>query len=108
MDCIFCDIVQHKRPAQVVFQDDLVTAFRDSFPRAPIHILVVPNEHLATLQDVTAQHEPLMGHLIKTIRDVAGKEGIGERGYRVTVRVGPEGGQEIYHVHFHLMGGGKL
>ena len=107
MACVFCEIIEHKRPAQIVYQDDQVTAFRDAFPRSPVHVLLVPNKHIATLQDLTIEHEALMGHLVKTIRDVAEGEGIGERGYRVAVRVGAEGGQEIYHVHFHIMGGGR-
>ncbi len=108
MTCIFCQIVRHERHAQIVYQDDLVTAFRDAIPRAPVHVLVVPNEHLATLNDITANHEGLMGRLMRVVRDVAAKEGVGERGYRVLCRVGPEGGQEVYHVHFHMMGGGRF
>ncbi len=103
--CIFCEIIAGRLPGDIVFQDETVTAFRDRFPRAPIHILVVPNKHLESINSITAVDKELMGDLIITAQKLAGDSGISESGYRLVVNTGPDSGQSVHHIHIHLMGG---
>ena len=107
-DCLFCKIIAGEIPSEKVYQDDLVTAFRDINPVAPTHILIIPNKHIATINDLTPEDESLVGHLFLTARSLAKEEGIDESGYRLIINVGPVGGQEIYHLHLHLIGGQKM
>ncbi len=107
-DCLFCKIIAGEIPSEKVYQDDLVTAFRDINPVAPTHILIIPNKHIATINDLTPEDESLVGHLFLTARSLAKEEGIDESGYRLIINVGPDGGQEIYHLHLHLIGGQKM
>ena len=108
MDCVFCRIVAGEIPADIVYQDKALLAFRDINPQAPTHILIVPKSHIASLADITAKHQALMGRIILLARDLAEKEGISDRGYRLSVSTGADGGQLVPHVHFHLLGGRKL
>lgn len=108
MDCVFCRIVAGEIPADIVYQDKELLAFRDINPQAPTHILIVPKSHIASLADLTAKHQGLMGRIILLARDLAEKEGISERGYRLSVSTGADGGQLVPHIHFHLLGGRKL
>jgi histidine triad (HIT) family protein len=108
MDCVFCRIVAGEIPADIVYQDKALLAFRDINPQAPTHILIVPKSHIASLADITAKHQALMGRIILLARDLAEKEGISDRGYRLSVSMGADGGQLVPHVHFHLLGGRKL
>ena len=108
MDCVFCRIVAGEIPADIVYQDKALLAFRDIHPQAPTHILIVPKSHIASLADITAKHQALMGRIILLARDLAEKEGISDRGYRLSVSTGADGGQLVPHVHFHLLGGRKL
>ena len=105
---IFTQIVRGEIPADVVYQDELVTAFRDIAPQAPTHILIVPNEAVPTLSDVTEAHEPALGRMIRVASDLAEEDGIGEDGYRLILNCKEHGGQEVYHVHVHLLGGRPL
>jgi len=107
-DCIFCKIVAGEIPSEVVYEDDHVKAFNDINPSAPVHVLVVPKKHIATLNDASAEEETLMGHMLLAAAEVARKKGIAEPGYRVVMNVNPEGGQIIFHVHLHVMGGRKM
>ena len=107
-DCIFCKIITGEIPGTIVHRDDQVTAFRDLHPLAATHILVVPNKHLDSLNALAAEDEPLVGRLIGVARELAQKEGIAENGYRLIVNTGPHGGQTIYHMHVHLLGGNKM
>ncbi len=107
-DTIFSKIVRREIPADIVYQDDSVTAFRDINPQAPTHILIVPNEPIPTLNDVKAEHEPLLGHLIRVAAELAAKEEIASDGYRLLVNCGRNGGQEVFHLHVHLLGGRPL
>ncbi|KLV10804.1 MULTISPECIES: purine nucleoside phosphoramidase [Photobacterium] len=104
-ETIFSKIIRKEIPADVVYQDDLVTAFRDINPRAPSHILIIPNKLLPTVNDVEAEDELMMGRLFTVARKLAEQEGIAEDGYRLIVNCNPHGGQEVYHVHMHLLGG---
>ena len=95
-------------PADIVYQDDLVTAFRDIQPQAPTHVLIVPNKVIPTVDDVTAEDELTMGRMLRVAGELARKEGIAEDGYRLIINCGDHGGQEIYHIHMHLLGGRRL
>ncbi|WP_299018210.1 purine nucleoside phosphoramidase [uncultured Photobacterium sp.] len=107
-ETIFSKIIRKEIPADILYQDDLVTAFRDINPRAPSHILIIPNKLIPTLNDVEVEDEAMMGRLFTVARKLAEKEGIAEDGYRVIVNCNPYGGQEVYHIHMHLLGGRPL
>ncbi len=101
--CIFCQIAAHEKPATVVFEDEQCIAFDDVNPRAPVHVLVVPRKHIATLRDGTEEDSALLGHLLLVCSMVADLKGI--RGYRTVINTDAEAGQTIYHLHVHLLGG---
>jgi histidine triad (HIT) family protein len=107
-DCIFCKIIAGEIPSSQVYQDELVTAFRDINPVAPTHILIVPNRHIASVNDLIKGDEQLVGKLFVTARQLAEQEGIQESGYRLIINNGPDGGQEVPHLHLHLIGGHKM
>jgi histidine triad (HIT) family protein len=106
-DCIFCDIVEGKIPAKLVHEDHLVVAFHDVTPKAPTHVLLIPREHLRDLDEARPEHELLLGHLLLVAQEVAAKEGL-EKGYRVVINRGVDGGQTVDHLHVHLLGGRAL
>src|SRR5690606_27669610 len=95
-------------PAEIVYQDDRVTAFKDINPQAPVHILIVPNKEIPTVDDVAPEDEQVLGHLFIVARQVARDLGISEGGYRLIVNCRENGGQEVFHLHIHLLGGKKL
>lgn len=107
-ETIFSKIIRKEIPADVVYQDDLVTAFRDINPRAPSHILIIPNTLIPTVNDVTEADEAVMGRLFTVARKLAKEEGIDDEGYRLIVNCNAHGGQEVYHIHMHLVGGRPL
>jgi histidine triad (HIT) family protein len=107
-ECIFCKIIAGEIPSEKVFDDQQVTAFRDIHPVAPTHILIIPNKHIASINELSPDDEQLVGHLFTTGKALAKEEGIDESGYRLIVNVGPDGGQEVYHLHLHLIGGQKM
>ena len=107
-DTIFSKIIRKEIPADIVFQDDRVTAFRDINPQAPIHILIVPNKVIPTVNDVTPDDEALVGHMFVVAAKVARQEGIADNGYRLLVNCGQHGHQEVFHLHMHLVGGKPL
>ncbi len=104
-DCIFCKIIQGEAPGEVVYRDDRATAFRDINPLAPTHILITPNQHLGSVNDVGAEQEALAGHLLNVARQLAQEEGIQDSGYRIIINTGPHAGQVVFHLHVHLIGG---
>jgi histidine triad (HIT) family protein len=104
-NCIFCKIIAGSAPAKIVYRDEQVTAFRDIHPVAPIHILLVPNRHFDSLNELTAADQALAGTLLLTARQIAKQEGIAESGYRLILNTGYEGGQTVFHLHLHLIGG---
>lgn len=104
-NCIFCKIAKGEIKGDVVFQNDNVVAFRDLNPQAPVHILVIPTKHITTLNDLTPAHNDLVSELIRTATKLASDEGIAEKGYRLVWNCNAEGGQSVYHIHLHLLGG---
>ena len=108
MATVFEKIVRGELPADIVYQDELVTAFRDINPKAPVHILIVPNKVIPTINDVAPEDELLIGHMIYVAKEIARREGIAESGYRLIINCNRHGGQEIYHLHVHLVGGRPL
>ncbi|MDF7244869.1 purine nucleoside phosphoramidase [Proteus mirabilis] len=107
-ETIFSKIIRGEIPADIVFQDDTVTAFRDISPQAPTHILIIPNKLIPTVNDVTAQDEQVLGHLFVVAAKIAQQEGIAEEGYRLVMNCNKHGGQEVFHIHMHLLGGKSL
>ncbi len=101
-DCIFCKIIAGDIPSEQVYSDETCIAFRDINPRARVHILILPTKHIPTVKDLQEGDEAIMGHLIAVARDIAAKEGL--NGYQLQFNVGKEGGQEVFHIHLHLMG----
>lgn len=106
--CIFCKIIAGEAPAKIHYQDELVTAFEDIHPISRVHLLIVPNVHLASVNDIAPADEPVMGHLFSVARHLAEKAGIQHTGYRLVTNTGPDAGQAVYHVHVHLIGGERL
>jgi histidine triad (HIT) family protein len=106
--CIFCQIVSGDARATILYRDDLVTAFRDAHPVAPTHILIVPNSHIESVGTLEAEDEPLTGHLFTVARKLAEEAGIAEGGYRLIINTGSHGGQTIFHLHLHLLGGRRM
>jgi len=102
---IFSKIISGELPSDIVYRDDLVTAFRDINPLAPTHILIVPNKEIATVNDLTDDDERIAGRLFLAARRIAEQEGIAQDGYRLIVNCNRDGGQEVYHLHMHLLGG---
>lgn len=107
-DCLFCKLVRGEVSADVVYRDEALTAFRDIDPRAPTHVLVIPNEHVVGTNDLGAEHDQTVGRLIRTAAEIAGREGLGESGYRLVVNCGSDAGQLVKHLHFHLLGGRRM
>ena len=104
--CLFCKIVAGELPAERVYEDDTVVAFKDIHPQAPFHCLVIPKAHVATLNDFTLQHAALIGTLLLTAKRIASDHGL--PGYRVAMNVNREGGQVVFHAHLHVLGGRPL
>ncbi|WWO98625.1 MAG: HIT domain-containing protein [Candidatus Dasytiphilus stammeri] len=105
---IFSKIIKHEIQADIIYQDKLVTAFRDIFPKAPVHIIVVPNVCIPTLNDIQIKDEPIIGRLVTVAAKIAKDEKIADQGYRLIMNCNQHGGQEIYHIHLHLIGGCML
>jgi histidine triad (HIT) family protein len=108
MPTIFSKIIKKEIPADVVYQDDHVTAFRDIAPQAPVHILIVPNKEIPTVNDITEEDEQLVGKLFTAARKIAAQEGVADDGYRLLINCNRHGGQEVFHLHMHLFGGRPL
>ncbi len=106
--CIFCEIIAGRLPAAVLYQDERITAFRDAAPIAPVHILLVPNRHIASVNDAAPEDETVLGHLITVARQLAQAQNLQESGYRLVINTGPDAGQSVFHLHMHLIGGRKM
>lgn len=104
MSCLFCKIVEGSIPSTAVYQDDRCYAFADIHPHAPVHVLVVPREHIASLHEAAEHHRPLLGHLLWVAAEIARSKQL-DKGYRVVINNGDEGGQTVDHIHLHLLGG---
>jgi histidine triad (HIT) family protein len=107
-DCIFCRIVDNTIPARKVYEDDQCLAFEDINPQAPVHLLVIPKRHLSSLEDVRETDTALIGHLMMICAKMANGRKIGGSGYRVVANTGPQAGQSVFHLHFHLLGGRRF
>lgn len=107
-DCIFCKFANKKISKDFIYEDEDILAFEDIHPLAPIHILIIPKRHIESVVDLTEENIELMGRIILTAKKIADKVGISENGYKLLFRVGRHGGQEVKHIHLHLIGGGML
>lgn len=107
-ETIFSQIIRREIPADIVYQDELVTAFRDIQPQAPVHVLVIPNKLIPTANDVSAEDEVALGRMLTVAAKIAADEGIAEDGYRLMINCNQHGGQEVYHLHMHILGGRPL
>ena len=106
-DCIFCKIAAGTIPSDRVYEDERVVVFKDIYPKAPVHLLMVPREHVESLNAVTAADEALLAHMLRTLPEVARRAGL-QDGYRTIINTGRGGGQEVLHLHMHILGGGAL
>ena len=106
--CIFCKIASGEAKADIVYKDEWVTSFRDIHPVAPMHVLIMPNKHIQSINEVTAEDEQILGHLFTTARKIAEMDGITEGGYRTIVNTGAHGGQTVFHLHMHVIGGQRM
>ena len=107
-ECIFCKIARGEIDAEVVHDEDEVLAFKDINGRAPVHVLVIPRRHVASLEEVNRLPEPVARRLLEVCSMVAGELGVGESGYAVRINNGPDAGQEVFHVHLHVLGGERI
>ena len=108
LDCPFCAIIAGRESAEILYHDDLVTAFQTNRPIAPVHILLVPNQHIVSINDVLPEHEGILGHLQVIARKLASEHKVDRTGYRLVINTGPDAGQSIFHLHMHLIGGRHL
>lgn len=108
MDCLFCQIVAGEIPADIVHQDERAVAFRDINAQAPVHALVIPRDHLESLDEATLKDEALLGHLLRVAARVANDQGLSDGGYRTVINTGAGAGQSVFHLHLHVIGGRAL
>jgi histidine triad (HIT) family protein len=104
-DCLFCRIVARQSSADIVYEDDAVVAFKDIYPKAPVHLLIVPRRHIASLVEARDEDADVLGRCVVAARRLAETTGYAEKGFRLSVNTGPDGGQVVYHVHFHFTAG---
>jgi len=107
-DCLFCGIADGKVKANVVYQDDAVVAFKDIVPKAPAHVLIIPRKHIVGVPDIEDQDQPLIGRIFQVAAGLARDLGIADSGFRVVVNSGPDAGQSVFHLHYHLLGGRQM
>jgi histidine triad (HIT) family protein len=103
--CLFCRIIEHEIPAQLVYEDGQVVAFKDIRPEAPVHVLVCPRKHIATLNDIAPEDDSLIGRMFQTARKIADETGVAEGGWRAVINVNAGAGQSVSHIHLHVLGG---
>ncbi len=108
MDCLFCKIINGEIPSSKVYEDDLVYAFRDIEPQAPVHILIIPKEHIASANELNESNCAVVGHIYAVAAKIAESEGVAQGGYRIVNNCGEDGGQTVKHLHFHMLGGRSL
>ncbi|MBE0698487.1 MAG: histidine triad nucleotide-binding protein [Anaerolineaceae bacterium] len=107
-NCIFCRIIAGQAPAEFVYQDDSVTAFFDQHPAAPVHLLITPNKHISSINQISENDAVLLGHMLVVARNLAEQKEINQNGYRLVINTGADAGQTIHHIHLHLLGGERL
>lgn len=105
MDCLFCKIAAGEIPANIIYHDDAIVAFDDISPQAPQHKIIIPRAHIATLNDLQNDHQAIIGQMVQTATQLASKLGIAEQGYRLVMNCNADGGQTVFHIHLHLIGG---
>ncbi|MBY4675991.1 histidine triad nucleotide-binding protein [Marinobacterium arenosum] len=105
MDCLFCKILNKEIPAQIIYEDEKVIAFNDINPQAPTHCLVIPRKHIATLNQIEDTDQELVGHMVQVAAKIADQQGFDQTGYRTVFNCNEHGGQTVYHIHLHLLGG---
>lgn len=108
MNCIFCRIVRKEIPSRIIYEDDMVLAFEDIAPQSPIHILVIPKKHYSTVLDISEEDKELIGHIFMVINKIAKQKGFDEKGFRVVMNCHSQGGQTVFHVHFHILAGRQM
>jgi histidine triad (HIT) family protein len=108
MDCLFCKIAAGEIPSTKVYEDDLVYAFRDIEPQAPVHVLIIPKQHISSVNEINDENCAIVGHIFKVAAEIAKNEGISEDGYRIVTNIGENGGQTVKHLHYHMLGGRSL
>ena len=108
INCTFCKIIRGEIPSDKVYEDDTVTAFKDINPAAPTHVLIVPKDHIPSINDLKPDDENTVGHLFTVAQKLANELGIADSGYRLIINTGPDSGQIVYHLHLHLLGGKKM
>jgi len=106
-DCIFCKIAEGEIPSEIVYQDDKIVVFKDTSPQAPVHILMIPRKHIASLDDISAEDSELISYMMLKIKEVTAAQGLTD-GYRVVVNCGEDGQQTVKHLHFHILGKRKM
>ena len=104
-DCLFCNIIESRAPAKIVFEDEQAVAIEDIHPQAPVHLLVLPRKHLASLKDASTEDENLLGHLLTVAARLARERGLESKGYRTVLNNGSWAGQSVFHLHVHVLGG---
>jgi histidine triad (HIT) family protein len=107
-DCLFCGIVEKKNKGDVLYEDNSVVAFKDINPKAPVHILIIPRKHIATLSELSRADGELVGDIFLVAAKLAQEQGIAQKGFRIVVNAGADAGQTVFHLHFHLLGGRYL
>lgn len=107
-DCLFCRIISKDFPADIIYEDEQVMALRDIHPQAPVHVLVIPRRHVPNLEAAGAEDEALLGHICTVAAELARRDKIAQSGYRLVANVGPDAGESVNHLHFHLLGGRHL
>jgi histidine triad (HIT) family protein len=108
MDCLFCKIANKEIPSNIIFENEHLLAFTDIYPKAPTHVLIIPRKHIATVNDLSPEDTPVVGELVQTAKHLAAQLGIADNGYRLVFNVNEQGGQQVYHIHLHLLGGRTL
>ena len=107
-DCIFCKIIGGQVPAEILYEDQNVFAFKDNLPAAPVHILVIPKKHIRSLNDMELSDIDILGQMVFQARQLAKHHGLDQAGYRLVINTGPDAGQTVFHLHIHLLGGRKM
>lgn len=108
MDCLFCKLARGELPAKIIYEDEHAIAFDDINPQAPVHKLIIPREHIATLNDLQPEHNALLGHMVLVAKHLAHQLNIAHDGYRLVINCNAQAGQTVYHIHWHLIGGRRL
>lgn len=107
-DCLFCKIIEKQIPSEIIYEDEKILAFKDIDPKAPIHVLIIPKEHISTLNDVNKEHSEVISEILLVAKSLAKDFGIDDKGYRTVINCNGEGGQAVYHIHLHLLGGRQM